>query len=279
MNITEKAMLVRLSISQWTARKLDRKVTAEIIAVHKANADAGRFNKVLVDLAEIKALQQNVTAARIYHYSVTLPWTKGLDLLPSDLYFDYTKKMQEFKNKQEALVKRFLSIYEALKAKARKELNGMFNEEDYPAVSILATKFSFDIDIEPIPQAGDFRVNMSKDEAESIRKDIEARVNQRVSEAVKDAFNRLYTAAKKIADICKVEDKKFHDTMIENLRELLAVLPSLNITNDAALTKACKEAAKLAEVDPDALRDDPQTRSETAKKADALTKKLRGFSF
>ena len=40
-SLTDKAMLARLSITQWTARKLDKRVTEEVRVHHGASADAG----------------------------------------------------------------------------------------------------------------------------------------------------------------------------------------------------------------------------------------------
>ena len=73
MDLSDKAMLVRLTISQWSARKYDKSASQEIIVNHHAKPDAGRFNKLLVNQAEIKKIEKIANTARIYHYKVTLP--------------------------------------------------------------------------------------------------------------------------------------------------------------------------------------------------------------
>ena len=55
--LNHKAMLMTLSISQWTARKHDKHASSEIEKSHGAK-NAGRFNKLLVDA---DALARGVT--------------------------------------------------------------------------------------------------------------------------------------------------------------------------------------------------------------------------
>jgi len=63
----------------------------------------------------------------------------------------------------------------------------------------------------------------------------------------------------------------FRDSIIENIRELVSLLPSLNITNDPALEQARRDLeSDLAGVDPEILRESKETRKEIAEKADQI---------
>ena len=50
--ISDKAMLICLHITMWTARKHDKRVSEEVAQSHEANTNAGRYNKHLLDQAE-----------------------------------------------------------------------------------------------------------------------------------------------------------------------------------------------------------------------------------
>ena len=50
--IQDKAMLVSLKLSVWNPRKYDKDVTSEVNNHYQAR-DAGRFNKILIDLSEM----------------------------------------------------------------------------------------------------------------------------------------------------------------------------------------------------------------------------------
>ncbi len=85
--LSEKAILVRFSVAQWTARKFDKKATAEVEQNHGANANAGevgRFNKQLASKRYMTELSSNISLARAWHYEQTLPWhdAEGVRILP-----------------------------------------------------------------------------------------------------------------------------------------------------------------------------------------------------
>src|SRR6185503_3495137 len=99
MKLREKGLLVNITISQWSARKYDKKVTQAIEDAHNAT-NAGNFNKLLLDansgLNKITNLSNQI---RIFLHEMTLPWADNGDrLLPSENYLDFQKKYTELEN-------------------------------------------------------------------------------------------------------------------------------------------------------------------------------------
>ena len=76
-NIDTCAMLVELSISQWTARKLDKSTTSEVLVAKQAgDKGAARVNKhLLAGRTELEVISQYVGRIRDYFYMNTLPWS------------------------------------------------------------------------------------------------------------------------------------------------------------------------------------------------------------
>jgi len=68
--IQNKAMLVTLSISQWTARKQDKSVTAEVETAHGAH-DSGKFNKLLVAKELLEPITKLTAKIRESHHFST----------------------------------------------------------------------------------------------------------------------------------------------------------------------------------------------------------------
>jgi hypothetical protein len=279
MNITEKAMLVRLSISQWTARRFDLKATNHVISDYGAKRDSGRFNKLLVDLDAVKTYQKAANEARTFHYSNTLPWgDDGSRILPSKNYLPYTKKMRKLKESFEKSVNDFVDMYPGLIERAQNDLNGLFNKKDYPSPSDLPGKFNFSIGVVPVPAAGDFRVSLSEDEVEQIRADIEARVQDSIAAAMRDAWDRLFQVVKHMAE--KLRDRKaiFRDSLIGNIEELCDILPRLNLTDDPNLKKIVRETKQaLAGLDPEVLRKHEIDRKLAADQAQGILKKMAAY--
>ena len=279
MDITSKAMLVRLSISQWSARRLDREATQEVIASHNASQDAGRFNKLLVKLDAVKLYQRAANEARVFHYANTLPWGDDESrILPAANYFQYSEKMRGFRAAFEQAADEFVSAYPGLIERAKRDLNGLFRVEDYPGVGELRVKFRFSVAVNPVPASDDFRVSLSAGESDSIREEIERRVRASVDAAMRDAFNRLAEALRSVSRKLHDGDAIFRDSLIGNLRELCDVLPRLNLTADPALDAVVEEVRdSLAGLNPDLLRECEFDRKTAALKADSILAKMAAY--
>jgi len=264
--LQNKAMLVDLTIHRWTATKHDQAVSAEVERNHSAK-DAGRYNKALIDkshLAEIDTLGNSI---RKYHYTRTLPWTdKGARLLSSELFMDYRDGIAKLRDERNAAVNKFLSVYPSLVQDARARLNTMFQADDYPSVDSLRTSFGVDLEIMPVPDAEDFRVQVGKEEQDEIRQQIMATIQARQEKAIKDCWARVREVVKRIADQCGNPRGRIHDSLMENAHDLTTVLGGLNITQDPLLLQVESDLRKLI-VPIDDIRNSLAVRNKTASDA------------
>jgi hypothetical protein len=277
--LTNKAMLVRLSISQWTAKKYDKKVSKEVAEKYGTEQDRGRYNKVLVAKAELERINKAAGAARTFHYQQTLPWSDdGARILPSANYLNYTQQMRELHGEFEKAVATFIDNYPSLVADARWQLNGLFNPDDYPALNRIGRKFSIDVTVDPLPTATDFRVDLNLDEVARIRKDIEARSTAATETAMADLWTRLHDVVSKMAERLGTKDAIFRDSLVDNVAELVDLLPRLNLTGDARLDAMRREVAdKLLVYEPETLRKDGGARKETARAAEDILAAMSGY--
>lgn len=271
--IQNRAMLARLCISQWTARKHDKSVSSEVEKAHAAH-DAGRYNKLLVSKALLDPISKLAGVIRQYHYAQTLPWNDGGDrLLPSALFMNYTAEIRKFKAEYQALVRTLVAAYPTEVMAARNRLGTMYCPDDYPEVYELHSKFDINVEFIPVPSAKDFRVDVSEETAQEIRDQITESVNARQTQAVKDCYRRIHDVISKLYERLSVEDAVFKDSLIGNARDLMAVLPGLNITQDPELDILHQDISALL-VSPQTLRTDPVTRKATADAADAILSRL-----
>jgi hypothetical protein len=279
MKLSEKAMLVNLKISVWTARKFDPKVTQEIERSHNTRGDIGRFNKALVSLKSVKKYQVIAGEIRTFHYANTLPWgDEGVRILPVKNYLDYTAKMREYKATFEGAIDEFIEEYPRLLEQASYDLNSLFDYHDYPSVSELRNKFGIDVSFAPVPEGSDFRVTLAEDEVKSIQADIETRVRNSVQDAMYDVWNRLHTAIKHVTEKLRDPDAIFRDSLIGNVKELCDILPKLNLTDNPDLIGIIHQVQdEIAELKPETLRESPIDRQDAARKADEIAKKMSGY--
>jgi hypothetical protein len=125
-----------------------------------------RYNKQLLRGADkLEELRTLAGQIRQHFYKITLPWSdEGFRLLPANFYFDLMARMREFEAGFEQGVESFLGVYPQYIEQVKPELNGLFREEDYPAVEKLRKKFGVKLEVLPIPSGADFRVQMSAEE-------------------------------------------------------------------------------------------------------------------
>lgn len=271
-NLSEKAMIAKLHINQWTARKYDRKVSEKVDRDYGSH-NSGRFNKILIAEEAINKITRIVGEARRWHYENTLPWGESWEqLLPVANFQNHRDKMREFEGKFNEAANEFTDAYPDLIEEARSRLNGMFDEKDYPPAHLIREKFGFQISYYPVPSAGDLRVEgISEGEAHSIRQSITAEMEKLQNEASRNLWERIHENVAHMAERLSMKDALFRDSLVGNLRELCELLKVLNVQNDTELEEMrIRIEQRLAGYDPDVLRQSRRIRQETAHEARAI---------
>jgi hypothetical protein len=278
MNLNDRALLVQLSISQWTARKYDKKATSEVATAFNTTKDAGRYNKALLPMNDyLDRVHKKTTHIRTKFYENTLPWgIEGTQMLPTNNYLNFMTEFRKEKGEWQYLVNDFVDNYDQLRVDAKRVLSGLYNDADYPTTQDLRRKFHIDMAVFPVPST-DFRVSIASDELSRIQEDVERRVAEAQSTAMKEVWTRLFDRVQHMAE--KLADPKaiFRDSMVDNAREICALLPRLNFTDDPQLEAMRQDVEAKLIKHPDALRNDPDLRRDTAAEAKAIMDKMKSF--
>ncbi len=278
MAINDNAVLANLSISVWTARKYDEQVSKSIEDAYKASG-SGRYNKILIGREFLAGIRRTVNAARGFHHANTLPWMdNGSRLLPTRNYFDYLKEMDRHRDEFNRQAKEFLRLYPSLQDEARQRLGLMFLASDYPPASELESRYSFNLQILPVPHEGDFRVGLDPGELSAIREGLRQDLEQATRKAMGDLSRRLYGTVGHLVERLSQTDAVFRDSLIGNVAEICELIPRLNVTGDPALEEINSEVkAKLAGLSPEELRQDAGKRGEAARDARQILDKMKGY--
>ena len=286
-NIDSCALLVELNVSQWTARKLDRSTTDELVSNKHAQAKgAARVNKNLfAGRSELEVVGQHVTETRSFVYNNTLPWSdSGIRLLPSAKFMEFNVKLQEAEDKFYGLVTEFVTVYPSLITAQAMALGDMFNRNDYPHPSDIEHRFNFNVNYMPVPSSGDFRVDIGNDAQEELRAKLSKFADERVENAMNDIKSRLLEHLKRMSDRLTVDyvngepvPRKFHDSLLDGAHDLCEMADSLNIVGDTQLSDARKALLQaIGGIDVKDLRKDMPTRTDIKAQVDDVLSK---FSF
>lgn len=278
--LQQKAMLVNLNISQWTASKKDKAVSLAVQQQHKANEKkAGWFNKRLIDPTALEPISKIEGRIREFHYKLTLPWGDNGDrILPAKVYMDYVDGLRKFRTEFDDAVDTFVNKYPLLVQEARVMLGTMYDPGDYPDISNIRHRFDLKTTFAPVPDAEDFRVNVGADEIEEIKKSITAGVADRQRAAIKECWGRVRDVVERIQERLATPDAIFRDSLIENAKSLMELLPKLNITEDPELEAVRRDVMDHLIIEPEELRRSLKTRQATANKAQEILDKMNGWA-
>ena len=284
--LSRTTVLVSVRISQWTARKLDKQITDETNRRYAAKKDAGRYNKLLIETERLAEMTSLVSQARHLHYSMTRPWAdEGARILPNALYSKFTDDFRVLKRKFQEAADRFCAEYPKFIEERKVSLNGAFKATDYPDPSEIRNKFRLELAVLPFPDADDFRSDLDDDVVADIKREITEQSDKVIDDAMKHTFTQITDLVGHMASKLKEyktnkpgERKFFMDSLVDNVRDLVELLPAFNLTNDPKLTAITKRMAKeLCTEDAQALRDNDDAREAVAKSADEIVAAVGKF--
>jgi len=280
-SISSSAMMVELSISQWLGKKKDRKASKQV--TDDNNAETGVANvhkKLLGGCVELEAVHDLTGNIRNEHYRLTMPWLDtGVRLLPTKAYFDYHKMMTEHEQNWHNKVSTFLAAYDWEISQAEARLGDLFNRAEYPTADQLSGKFSFSINYIPMPESGDFRLDIGNQGNTQLADHYQTFYADRIENSYKEVWTRVYTALSKMSerlDYTGKEDKKtFRDSLVENVLEITPLLDTFNVTGSSQMSEMKRKLEETMHgITPEALRDDDHLRRETKRNVDDIIKSL-----
>jgi len=280
MSISSSSILVELNISVWTANKLDERITNDVLLSNGAtNADAGQFRKNLMSGSTLrKDIADFAASCRLWHNMMTLPWAdRGPRLLPTSLFFDYKTELNKRKARFDHMVAHFEREYPQLCADAPMHLGALYNPDDYPSVEEMRGKFGFRTVFTPLPEAGDFRLDIANEDLELMKQQYETAINERVNEAMRSQWDKLHDMLSRMSEKLEEpegEDKRrWHDTFLTNAQDMCAMLNHLNVTKDPKLDEARRKLElAIKGVDIDDIKEDVTCREDVKTKLDAILK-------
>ena len=244
--LQDAGLLITLTLRQWQARKLDRAVSLEVCIDKGAAADAGNFHKMLIAKRHLQPITQLVNKIRNYHYSNTLAWShKGVDFLPSKHYLKYMDHMGTLKDKFEFAVDEFVKQYPQLLNDAVNDLSNMHDANDYPSATTVRARFYMDIAASPVPQSGDFRVDLPQKELNKIKKKLDIQLKEAERAAALDLYSRFYTTLAKAVLALQDPNKIFRNTLIFNIEDIAKKIETMNITDNIELQTLADEAIMI----------------------------------
>ena len=286
--LSERCMLAKARMGTWSGTLYDPNVTEEVREHHAAEHGAGRYNKQIVARKFLHPVTSKVSAAARAHRVLTLPWADdGPRILSNRAYEMWSQTMRLARQDIQATAKEVAAKRGEMMAEARQRLKGMFNADEYPEAKEIENKFYCDTEIMPMPEAQDFRAQLSDEAVKGIVKDIERRSKEHLEAAVADIYQRIGKTVGAMVDRLKnyepatdIDGPKsnFKDSLIYNIKEVADLIPLLNVTEDPKLDQLGKQIlGELIQHSPEELKVNTKLRANTAAKAERIFNKVKKY--
>ena len=284
MSIAKTALLISLSIgmppqSKKIAKKSEQIEIEEGTAKRQASVIAKLYAK-----EDITGLQQACTAARQMFKERTLPWGRGMGLLPVSQYMSFMEDIRKCKAAFEMESKSIIDNIDEILHNAQIVNGGLFDQANYLSRQELEESMYFTIEATTVPTENNFDqlAGLSEEEVSSLKAEAVAGANARTEGAVKELFARLFTSLQHAADRLTKEDdgsyRVFRDSLISNIEKAVIAAETLNVTGNEQINELVIEAKAMIEgLTPSELRKDEGLREQTRAAAESLSKRIGEF--
>jgi hypothetical protein len=204
----------------------------------------------------------------------------GPRLLPTPRYFAYHKNMGALQAEFFRMVDAFIAAYDLEVAAAQAKLGDLFDVREYPTAEELRSKFSFRFNYIPLPDAGDWRLDIANEALASLQDQYSQHYQTQLTSAMNDIWKRLYetlnTLSRQLSD--KTEDGKtprIYASVFERMQEVLDLMETCNMTGDMQMQLMQRKlATAFRGVSAEAVKDDAYLRRDTKQAIDAAIKSL-----
>lgn len=280
------AMLADITMSMWGAERADAAIMDKVKADAGAVGNVGRAIKNLLAGVDgpLKDTRSAFNAVRAQHYALTLPWVsnphaerqRGPRLLPNVLFERYLGEMSNRRRDAMAALDKFITEYPDLVVKAKANL-GTLADINYPSPDEVRSCFKVSFDFEPIPAGTEFR-GLSPNMLGKLAQNLAARQQRMVESATHAMWEQVRERVGHIVERLGDPEARFKSSTVDNVRELLVLLPGWDITSDPRAAEVVKDISRmLSGVETKQLRDNAAVRKDVADQARAVADKLNAW--
>ena len=280
-DIKKKALLIKLSITQYTGSKAIKEVAGEIAQKHKGDESAFSGTVYAIDRQDRLSVQRIALDAGKFLRANTLAWDDaGRRVIKASDFQRVQLELRKYKRQFNVAVKDLVARYSELKKEAQRRAGDLFTVANFPENSDeMMEKYSFDYCVEPIEGSDDLRVQgLGTETVKAIKSEIDENEKKRVKSLEKQAVERMSAMLKNLKTVLKDSDKVYRDSLLKNIQEFAETGEALNFTDNPELSKVIEGMKKLGAHDPAKLRTNKKKRTEVAKMAGNFSSRLKKLS-
>lgn len=283
--------IVSVHVKQFVNSKSVAQMSNEAAEQHKAKAS---MIKVRVDKLEKTALAPwgavtGRASKLIKDHTVPYGRVKNQHFLPIknlDVFMKDAHELEVFAGEQRKTIE---GLWEAEIERAEKALGDLFNPGDYPDVHQVYKHFICGVSLAELPKKParpksilltEEQVDMLTAKMEADKKDAEDSIASGIYERIMDPVGKMVERLSKYKHEYDentgkvIKSNKFHNSLVDNIEEVISDVESFNIYNDPQVTELVAEIKSNLIVAPDQLRTSAHDRRKTLLAAEKIMQKM-----
>lgn len=275
--------VLKLSTQRFTGSFVDKAETGVMLTRTGAQRRAARVTKRILKVP-IDRIHGRIRAFRQEHYGRTVPYDDTHRRL---IHVQGFASWERWAMRQIAEIERLVADeaaqLPALIADDPAVLGTLFCQDEYPTPEQFRASHSLTYTVEALPSASHLLLDVEQSVRESLQARAEREIEIRLQQAIREPVTRLFALVKRFGDRLSAYDPEqpkahpLHRARIDDLRDLIAVLPALNIGSSPELDAIARDLAWIVEQDVRTIKSDSLIRAEALRRTVEAQGSLEGL--
>lgn len=278
--IKSSALLVALHLGRYNPVKTDKTESIKVRSAHNIRADDNTLSvrKNTLPTADVlEKIEKLDNKLRSTFDKFCAPYARGVGLLPAAKFLDLRQALNPLLDERGILVKKLADDYGIYREAAKRLLNGTFKESDYPEVDNVVSRFHHKLDVFPIADPRDAKLNVLSDIADSINAAVTETFKEKAEGVVPYIREVLLDPLVKFSETLQNPEATFKDSLVGNLAEACERAETLNILEDDEIVNAIYIIRQQVSCyPPHQLRDSLGDRADSWRLANLVIEQLGG---
>jgi hypothetical protein len=244
-SLSASGMLVEFSASTWGNNRQDKEASRQLAQLNGADMGSVSASKKLIDHPSLDKINKVTREIRRCLYKWTVKWSDFNSYLPAPHYIPCMDEYTELAKRHSEYCEEFFEAYEFQMAGAQGRLGAMFKWSDYPSIEEIRNRFGLRLNVFPVPESGDYRVDIANEQKEAIKSKFAEFYENKLREIATDVYTQVATSVDHMVDtLTRYTQKKrdgeltkLNSSLIDNMLHLLTTMRGFNVTNDPEIER------------------------------------------
>ncbi len=256
MDPTKRVIKSHLTVRCFGNKRRDKEATREINEEKNAKSEIGTVDRNILVKEAVEPVYREERRLRAAHERHTIPYRDGGRLVLLSRFKEWYSEMEACKDAFYDEVDKLVANLPMWIDRTRDQAGSWWNPTLVPEADYLRKRFKVEHRWSSLT-FGDFDVleHLDDEYKAKVAEEIREQGRQDVEKAVGDVYRELLTRIKEMAKRVSPETSRIVRKPFEDFRDLVSMIPEMNLTGDPRLDNLYKEVVlEFGEIDPEEVK-------------------------